>query len=111
LSEEGATQVFRPLNSNELVLGAVGVLQFDVVAFRLLNEYNVQCSYETVSVASARWVECSDSKRLEEFKKKCADHLALDSGDRLTYLAPTRVNLNLTMERWPEIQFLTTREH
>lgn len=111
LSEEGATQVFRPLNSNDLVLGAVGVLQFDVVAFRLLNEYNVQCSYETVNVALARWVECSDSKRLEEFKKKCADHLALDSGDRLTYLAPTRVNLNLTTERWPEIQFLTTREH
>jgi peptide chain release factor 3 len=111
LSEEGATQIFRPLNSNDLILGAVGVLQFDVVAYRLQHEYNVQCAYEEVNVYSARWIKCSDNKKLEEFKNKAFDHLALDGGEQLTYLAPTRVNLNLMKERWPEIEFLETREH
>jgi peptide chain release factor 3 len=111
LCEEGATQLFKPLNSNNLILGAVGLLQFDVVAYRLKHEYNVDCVYETVSVATARWVYCDDNKKLEEFKVKAHDNLALDGSDNLTYLAPTRVNLNLTMERWPTIEFRTTREH
>lgn len=111
LSEEGATQIFRPLNSNDLILGAVGTLQFDVVAYRLKHEYNVECSYENVQVFTARWVKCADFKKLEEFKQKVFDNLALDGSDYLTYLAPTRVNLSLIMERWPEIEFHETREH
>lgn len=111
LSEEGATQVFRPLNSNDLILGAVGVLQFDVVAYRLKHEYNVECIYDDVNIYTAHWVSCADAKRFEEFKAKAFDNLALDGGDQLTYLAPTRVNLNLTKERWPEIEFHQTREH
>lgn len=111
LAEEGATQVFKPLNSNDLILGAVGTLQFDVVAYRLRHEYNVDCGYENINVATARWIVCDDNKRLEEFKQKLSDYLALDGNDQLTYLAPTRVNLNLTMERWPEVKFLETREH
>lgn len=111
LSEEGATQLFRPLNSNDLILGAVGVLQFDVVAYRLRYEYNVECAYENVTVAVARWVTCDDAKMLAEFQKKAFDHLALDGSNHLTYLAPTRVNLSLMMERWPDVQFHETREH
>ncbi len=111
LSEEGATQLFRPLHSNELILGAVGVLQFDVVAYRLKSEYNVQCSYDQGNIAAARWIECEDPKMLEDFKQKCADHLALDGAENLTYLAPSRVNLQLTMERWPRVRFRETREH
>ncbi|MCW9015819.1 MAG: peptide chain release factor 3, partial [Kangiellaceae bacterium] len=111
LSEEGATQVFRPLNSNDLILGAVGVLQFDVVAHRLKDEYKVNCIFESVSVNTARWVECDDEKMLEQFQNKASENLALDGGDNLTYLAPTRINLNLTEERWPDIRFSQTREH
>jgi peptide chain release factor 3 len=111
LSEEGATQVFRPLKNNDLILGAVGVLQFDVVAYRLVREYNVQCSYEDVSVATARWVQCNDKKMLEKFKEEQYRNLALDNADYLTYLAPSRVNLDITMEQWPDIQFCDTREH
>jgi peptide chain release factor 3 len=111
LSEEGATQVFRPMNSNDLILGAVGVLQFDVVAYRLKDEYNVECSYEPIQVATARWVDCEDLKMLEDFRKKAYDNLSLDGAGELTYLAPSRVNLDLTMERWPEIKFHATREH
>ena len=111
LSEEGATQVFKPLNSNDLILGAVGILQFDVVAYRLKHEYNVDCAYDSVNVYTARWVDCNDAKRLEEFRNKAFDNLALDGGNQLTYLAPSRVNLNLIQERWPEIKFFETREH
>ncbi len=111
LSEEGATQVFRPLTSNDLILGAVGVLQFDVVAYRLKDEYGVECSYDAVPVKSARWVECDDEKVLNEFRKKNEMNLAMDSAGSLTYLAPTQVNLNLAQERAPDVRFLATREH
>jgi peptide chain release factor 3 len=111
LSEEGATQLFRPLNSNDLILGAVGVLQFDVVAYRLRHEYGVESLFENVSVNTARWVTSDSPKKLEEFRAKLHDHLALDGAGELVYLAPTRVNLQLTMERWPEITFEATREH
>lgn len=111
LSEEGATQVFRPLTTNQVILGAVGVLQFDVVAHRLLNEYNVECVYDNIDVTTARWVTSKDTKKLQDFKKKLEIHLALDAGDNLTYIAPTMVNLNLTKERWPDIEFHATREH
>ena len=111
LSEEGATQIFRPLNRNDLILGAVGVLQFDVVAHRLKHEYNVQCVYDTVNVSCARWVYSDDEKAMAEFKRKAEDYLALDGGEALMYLAPTRVNLTLAEERYPKIRFLATREH
>jgi len=110
LSEEGATQVFRPLKNNDLILGAVGVLQFDVAAYRLKDEYGVEAIVEPVGVYTARWVDCEDDKLLARFKEKAYENLAVDGDDQLVYLAPTRVNLNLTEERWPEIRFLATRE-
>jgi peptide chain release factor 3 len=111
LCEEGATQLYRPLNNNDLILGAVGVLQFEVVAHRLKAEYNVDCLFEAVNVNTARWVSCSDEKKFAEFKTKAASNLALDHGGDLVYVAPTRVNLNMTQERFPEIEFHSTREH
>jgi peptide chain release factor 3 len=111
LSEEGATQFFRPLMSNDLILGAVGVLQFDVVAYRLKDEYNVDATFEPVTVSTARWVHCDDEKKLEEFTEKNAMHLAIDGAGELVYIAPTRVNLQLTQERWPQVRFENTREH
>ena len=111
LGEEGATQIFRPLNSNDLILGAVGILQFDVVAWRLQEEYSVKCIYENIPVNTARWIKCDDQKRLDEFRQKAINHLAIDGGNRLAYLAPSLVNLNLTMERWPDITFNATCEH
>jgi peptide chain release factor 3 len=111
LCEEGATQLFKPLRNNDLILGAVGPLQFDVVAHRLRDEYNVECQFENVNVATARWVDCADPKMLREFEKKAHDNLALDHGENLVYIAPTKVNLNLTEERWPDIGFRETREH
>ena len=111
LCEEGATQLFKPMRNNDLILGAIGQLQFDVVAHRLQDEYKVECQFEAINVATARWVACDDEKMLAEFERKAHDNLAWDHGNRLVYIAPTRVNLNLTEERWPEVEFSKTREH
>jgi len=110
LCEEGATQLFKPLRNNDQILGAVGQLQFEVVAFRLQDEYAVQCAFEPIGVHTARWVQCADAKMLEEFRTKAYEHLALDHSGALVYLAPSRVNLHLTIERWPGIVFRETRE-
>ena len=111
LCEEGATQLFRPLKNNDLILGAVGILQFDVVAHRLKAEYGVDCRFEPVSVATARWVECDDSVVEARFRDKSHENLAEDQSGALVYIAPTRVNLDLAMEKWPDIRFHATREH
>jgi peptide chain release factor 3 len=111
LCEEGATQLFRPLRNNDLVLGAVGQLQFEVVAFRLQDEYGVQCVFDPVAVHTARWVDAPDPRKLEEFTARAYENLARDHKGALVYLAPSRVNLQLTLERWPDITFRETREH
>jgi len=110
LSEEGATQLFRPVNNNDLILGAVGVLQFEVVAQRLKDEYNVSCIFEPVNVTTARWV-IGDQAEIDKFTNKVTDNVAYDAADQLVYIAPTRVNLSLIEERWPNLQFVATREH
>ncbi len=111
LCEEGATQLFKPLRNNDLILGAVGQLQFEVVAFRLADEYSVQCVFDPVTVHTARWVDAADPRKLEEFRARVYEHLAVDHSGALVYLAPSRVNLQLTVERWPDIRFTETREH
>ena len=110
LSEEGATQVFRPISNSSQILGAVGILQFDVVAHRLKYEYGVDCQFETINVATARWVSGPD-KDIEKLKNKAGNNIAIDSAGMLTYLAPSMVNLQLTLERHPELTFSATREH
>jgi peptide chain release factor 3 len=111
LSEEGAVQVFRPLISNDYIVGAVGVLQFDVTMERLKTEYGVDAIYENVDFATARWVGSSDPKKLAEFEKKSQASLALDAEGNLSYLAPSEWRLGYVMEQWPDIDFAKTREH
>ena len=111
LGEEGAVQVFKPLNGADLILGAVGVLQFEVVASRLANEYGVEAIFESTNTYTARWVSCEDPKILADFEKQLVNNLARDAADSLAYLATSRVNLELIQERWPKIVFHATREH
>lgn len=111
LSEEGSTQVFFPLNSNDIIVGAVGVLQFEVVAYRLKDEYKVDAIYEPATINTARWVTSTESKPIEELRRKVSDNLAIDGGGHLTYLASSRVNLQLSEERHPDVAFANTREH
>ncbi|MEE8237099.1 MAG: peptide chain release factor 3, partial [Gammaproteobacteria bacterium] len=111
LCEEGATQLFRPLLSNDLILGAIGPLQFEVASFRLRDEYGVECVFEAVNVVTARWIHCADERMLDEFSRKLQSSLALDHTGQLVFLATSSVKLNLTQERWPDIEFQATREH
>jgi len=112
LGEEGAVQVFKPVNGGDLILGAVGVLQFEVVASRLMNEYGVDAVFEGTSISSARWISCEDKRMLADFEKSSAGaSLAHDAAGNLAYLASSGVNLKLTQERWPGVTFHSTREH
>ena len=81
-----------------------------MTAFRLKGEYNVECVYDAVPISTVRWVSSEKSAKLEEFKKKAFENLAEDGGGYLVYLANSRVNLQLTEERWPDIKFSSTRE-
>jgi peptide chain release factor 3 len=71
----------------------------------------VQCVFDPVPLSTARWVESADARKMEEFRGRMHQHLALDHSGALVYLAPSRVNLELTLERWPDITFRETREH
>ena len=111
LGEEGAVQVFKPVSGGDLVLGGVGVLQFEVVASRLANEYGVDAVFEGTAITCARWVTGEDKRMLVDFENALAHNVAYDAANNLAYLAPNKVNLKLTEERWPKLTFHTTREH
>jgi peptide chain release factor 3 len=111
IGEEGAVQVFKPLYNNDLILGAVGTLQFEVVAWRLQHEYRVDAAFEPVDIHTVRWVTSDAPADLEEFRDRQATRLAIDASGALAYLAPTRAALGLVVERWPSLRFHATREH
>jgi len=110
LAEEGAIQVFKPLSGNDYILGAVGVLQFDVTMARLKAEYNVDAEYEPVNFSVARWVDCKDRKKLAEFEKNNQANLARDAEGSLSFLTTSEWQLGFSMEAWPDIEFVKTRE-
>jgi peptide chain release factor 3 len=104
-------QVFKPVQGGELILGAVGVLQFEVVASRLMNEYGVDAVFEGTSISSARWVSCDDKRILSDFEQSLGHNVGYDAAGNMAYLATSGVNLRLTQERWPKLTFHETREH
>ncbi|QCI19056.1 peptide chain release factor 3 [Buchnera aphidicola] len=110
LSEEGAIQVFYPINNNHLILGAIGILQFDVVIQRLKIEYKIDAIYEKVNIILARWVTSSNKNSIDMFLNENRSYLALDNLNNLTYLAPNQANLNIITSRYVDINFNKTRE-
>ncbi|HID97107.1 MAG TPA: peptide chain release factor 3 [Thermodesulfobacteriaceae bacterium] len=110
MAEEGTVQLFRPLTGSDYILGAVGVLQFDVVMARLKAEYGVDAACETVDYGTARWISCDDPKKMEEFKRRKQANLAVDSEGRLSFLDVNEWRLSRTMELFPDINFHKTRE-
>ena len=111
LAEEGAIQVFRPLIGADYIMGAVGVLQFEVTMARLKNEYGVKAIYEPINFGAARWIRSEDKNSLAEFERKNQGSLAYDSESFLTYLAENEWMLNYFMDKWPAIIFDKTREN
>ena len=111
LGEEGAIQVFRSVSNNELLLGAVGPLQFEIVAQRLATEYKVDALYDKANIATARWLTFPDEATRREFERQQAGGLANDVDGNPVFLAATKYNLQVVMERWVKVRFHTTREH
>lgn len=111
LAEEGAVQVFRPVLDSTYILGAVGVLQFDVTMARLKAEYGVDAVYEPVAYHTARWVTSKNPERLKAFEREMAANLAFDAEGHLAYLAPSEWRLEFVSDKWPEIEFHKVSEH
>lgn len=111
LSEEGAVQVFRPVVSNVQILGVVGVLQFDVVKYRIENEYGVKVHFSSLPYSCARWVHAESGKDLEEFIKAQSMYVCNDQHDNPTILLENEWRLNYLKERFPKIKYNSTAEN
>ncbi|HEV2041963.1 MAG TPA: peptide chain release factor 3 [Casimicrobiaceae bacterium] len=111
LGEEGAIQVFERAWNNTLLLGAVGELQFDVVADRLAREYKVDALYDAANIATARWLTFPDAATHRNFENETATSMATDVDGNPVFLAANKYILQVTMERWTTVGFHTTREH
>src|SRR5690349_788043 len=111
LGEEGAIQVFETVQSNTLLLGAVGQLQFEVVADRLAREYKVDAIYDSAAISTARWLTFPDEAIRRQFEREQGASLAADVDGNPVFLATNKYNLQVTMERWPKVGFHATREH
>ncbi len=110
LGEEGAVQVFTDSIGRKL-LGAVGQLQFDIVAHRLKGEYNVDAMYEPADIYTARWLSFPDDETRKAFLQRESAAVADDVDGNPVYLAPSRYKLDITQERFPKVGFHATREH
>ena len=111
LGEEGAIQVFTPESGYSILLGAVGPLQFEIVAHRLATEYKVDAVYDTPGISTARWLTFPDASIRRDFERQNAASLAVDVDGNPVYLATNKYNLQVTMEHWPRVGFHATREH
>ena len=111
LGEEGAIQVFTPESGYSILLGAVGVLQFEIVAHRLATEYKVDAIYETPAISTARWLTFPDAGVRRDFERQNAASLATDVDGNPVFLATSKYNLQVTIEHWPRVGFHATREH
>jgi peptide chain release factor 3 len=110
LGEEGAIQVFESAQGS-LLLGAVGTLQFEIVAHRLAAEYKVDALYDPAPVSTARWLTFPDDATRRNFEREQSAALATDVDGNPVFLATNKYNLQVTTERWPKVGFHTTREH
>ena len=111
LGEEGAIQVFETTHGNTLLLGAVGPLQFEIVAQRLAAEYKVDALYDPATISTARWLTFPDETTRRNFEREQAGSMATDVDHNPVFLASNKYNLQVTMERWPKVGFHATREH
>ncbi len=110
LAEEGVVQVFRPVAGNDYILGAVGLLQFDITMARLTSEYGVDAVYEPVDYHVARWVASDDPKKMADFEQKNRSNIAVDAEGARAYLTTSEWQLDYCIKEWPGIAFNKTRE-
>jgi len=111
LGEEGAIQVFRPMRSPTMLLGAVGALQFEVAAHRLKHEYGVEARVTPAPYTVARWVSAEDPAKLDRFLESNAGRVALDAANAPAVLTASKHEMKVVQEMWPDIRFHAQREH
>ncbi|MDP1655397.1 MAG: peptide chain release factor 3 [Hylemonella sp.] len=111
LGEEGAIQVFRPEMGGNMLLGAVGQLQFEVVQHRLKSEYDADVRLESCQYTGARWITADTPAELKAFCDAYPQRLARDAADTLAYLCTSPYDVRLAQERFPKIHFHPLREH
>lgn len=111
LSEEGAVQVFRPLFGNEQILGVVGVLQFDVVQYRIQHEYGVKVQFSRLPYSTARWVQCEDEKALDEFIRAQSHLICNDQHEQKAILLEDLWKINYLKERFPKVDYISISEN
>jgi peptide chain release factor 3 len=110
LAEEGVAQTFRARQGHEWVVGVAGALQFDVLADRIRNEYDVPVVFEGTRIHAARWIESDDANELKRFRDANTLWMAVDHNGSPVYLAPDAWKLKVAIEDWPKIRFLLTKE-
>lgn len=111
LGEEGAIQVFKPEAGGNMLLGAVGQLQFEVVQHRLKTEYDCDVRLEGCQYTGARWITADTPAELREFENAYPLRMARDAADTLAYLCTSPYDVRLAQERFPKIHFHPLREH
>ncbi|MEZ7828567.1 peptide chain release factor 3 [Brachymonas denitrificans] len=111
LGEEGAIQVFKPDAGGNMLLGAVGQLQFEVVQHRLKTEYDCEVRLEGCQYTGARWITADTPAELREFEAAYPMRLAHDAADSLAFLCTSPYDVRLAQERFPKIHFHPLREH
>jgi peptide chain release factor 3 len=110
LTEEGVAQLFTQQPGNKKIIGTVGELQFEVIQYRLLNEYGASCAYRALSFYKACWITTTNTKKLEEFVRIKASEIALDKDNNHVFLAPSAWMLRMAQESYPELEFHFTSE-
>ncbi len=110
LCEEGVAQLFTMTDGRKIV-GTVGALQFEVIQYRLDNEYGAQCRFDAMPYIKACWLESADGAKLSEFVRLRQSQIAQDNENRYVYLAETRWSLDREIKENPGITFHTTSEY
>ncbi|TVQ95182.1 MAG: peptide chain release factor 3 [Deltaproteobacteria bacterium] len=110
LAQEGAVQLFKPLDSPDYIVGVVGALQLDVLKARLDSEYGVRGIFDGIELATARWYRCEDSRLLERFERDMSRNIARDVRGRPVFLAESSWRLGYTQEKYPDVQFFATSD-
>ena len=110
LTDEGVAQLFTGKMTGRKIIGTVGELQFEVIQYRLENEYNAKCRWEPVHLYKACWIESDDDAELENFKKRKYQYMAKDKEGRDVFLADSGYVLSMAQEDFKHIKFHFTSE-
>jgi peptide chain release factor 3 len=108
--EEGVAQMFTYELGKRKVVGVVGALQFEVIQFRLKNEYGASCQFQAQNIYKACWISSKDQNKLAEFIDSKQRHIARDKDDKLVFMAESRAWLKMVQDNFPEIEFHFTSE-